>query len=97
SLALVGALLRAGPGTQLEVLNARVEVTRAQSISLQALYTYNAAVAEFDRVTATEITYANALDEPRTRDKVKSETTATPAPKPTPLPLNNAGNRQPPR
>lgn len=97
ALRLASARLSAGAGTQLEVLNARVEVTRAQSISLQALYTYNAAVAEFDRVTATEITYSNALDEPRTRDKVKTETAPTPAPKPTPLPLNGAGNRQPVR
>lgn len=97
ALRLASARLSAGAGTQLEVLNARVEVTRAQSISLQALYTYNAAVAEFDRVTATEITYANALDEPRTRDKVKTDAARTPAPKPTPLPLNRAGNRQPAR
>ncbi|MEP6956293.1 MAG: TolC family protein [Chthoniobacterales bacterium] len=97
ALRLSSARLSAGAGTQLEVLNARVEVTRAQSISLQALFTYNAAVAEFDRVTATEITYANALDEPRTRDKVSSEAAATPPPKPTPLPLNGAGNRQPAR
>lgn len=95
ALRLASARLSAGAGTQLEVLNARVEVTRAQSISLQALYTYNAAVAEFDRVTATEITYANQLDEPRTRDKVKTEAAPTPPPKPTPLPLNHAGNREP--
>lgn len=95
ALRLATARLTAGAGTQLEVLNARVEVTRAQSISLQALFTYNAAVAEFDRVTATEIRYANELDDPRTRDRVKSDTAATPAPKPTPLPLNRAGNRPP--
>lgn len=95
ALRLSSARLSAGAGTQLEVLNARTEVTRAQSISLQALYTYNAAVAEFDRVTATEINYSNALDDPGTRNKVKTEAVPTPAPKPTPLPLNNAGNRQP--
>ena len=67
ALRLASARLSAGAGTQLEVLNSRVEVTRAQSTSLQALFTYNAAVAEFDRVTASEITYANQLDEPRTR------------------------------
>lgn len=95
ALRLASARLSAGAGTQLEVLNARVEVTRAQSTSLQALYTYNAAVAEFDRVTATEITYANQLDEPRTRNKVKTVAAPTPAPKPTPLPLNHAGIREP--
>jgi outer membrane protein TolC len=95
ALRLASARLSAGAGTQLEVLNARVEVTRSQSTSLQALYTYNAAVAEFDRATATEVTYANQLDEPRTRDKAKTEAAPTPAPKPTPLPLNQAGIRQP--
>jgi outer membrane protein len=97
ALRLASARLSAGAGTQLEVLNARVEVTRAQSISLQALYSYNAAVAEFDRVTATEFIFANALDEPRTRARAADvEVRPTPAPKPTPLPLNNAGNRPPP-
>jgi len=93
ALRLASARLSAGAGTQLEILNARVEVTRAQSIRLQALFTYNAAVAEFDRVTATEVTYANELDEPVTRGKLKTDALPTPAPKPTPLPLNGAGIR----
>ncbi len=97
ALRLASARLGAGAGTQLEVLNARVEVTRAQSTTLQALFTYNAAMAEFDRVTATEITFANALDEPKTRRKLKTDAAPTPAPKPTPLPLNHAGNRLPAR
>lgn len=88
ALRLASARLSAGAGTQLEVLNARVEVTRAQSTRLQALYTYNAAVAEFDRVTATEVTYSTELDEPATRRKLKTDRMATPPPKPTPLPLN---------
>jgi outer membrane protein TolC len=95
ALRLASARLGAGAGTQLEVLNARVEVTRAQSTTLQALYSYNAALAEFDRVTATEVIYANALDDPKTRDRVKTDAKPTPAPKPTPLPLNNAGVREP--
>ncbi len=95
ALRLASARLSAGAGTQLEVLNARVEVTRALSISFQALYAYNNSVAEFDRATATEVRYANELDEPKTRDRVKSEARPTPPPKPTPLPLNRAGNRQP--
>jgi hypothetical protein len=71
-----------------------VEVTQAESNRIQALYNYNVALAEFDRVTATEITYSNELDEPKTRDKaVKSEAKPTPAPKPGPLELNHAGNR----
>lgn len=88
ALRLASARLSAGAGTQLEVLNARVEVTRAQSNQLQSLFTYNAAVAEFDRVTATEVTYSTQLDEPSTRRKLKTDALPTPAPKPTPLPLN---------
>jgi outer membrane protein TolC len=97
ALRLASARLSAGAGTQLEVLNSRVEVTRAQSTSLQALFAYNSAVAEFDRVTATEITYANQLDEPKTRNKLRTDAKPTPPPKPTPLPLNQAGTREPVR
>lgn len=97
ALRLASARLGAGAGTQLEVLNARVEVTRAQSTTLQALFTYNAAMAEFDRVTASEVTYSNQLDDPGTRRRLKTDPAATPPPKPTPLPLNQAGTREPVR
>ncbi len=97
ALRLASARLGAGAGTQLEVLNARVEVTRAQSTTLQALFTYNAAQAEFDRVTATEVIYSNQLDDPRTRRRLRTDPAPTPPPKPTPLPLNQAGNREPVR
>jgi outer membrane protein len=96
ALRLASARLSAGAGTQLEVLNSRVEVTQSESNRIQALYNYNVALAEFDRVTATEIIYSNELDEPKTRDKAaKSEAKPTPAPKPSPLELNHAGNRPP--
>jgi outer membrane protein TolC len=95
ALRLASARLAAGAGTQLEVLNSRVEVTQSQSNRLQALYNYNTALAEFDRVTATEVTFSNELDEPNTRRKVKTDAKPTPAPKPGPLELNHAGNRQP--
>jgi Outer membrane efflux protein len=88
ALRLAAARLDAGAGTQLEVLDARTQLTTAQSNRLQALYTYNAAVAEFDRATATEVKYSVCVDEPRTRAKLHSEVQPTPAPKPTPLPLN---------
>jgi outer membrane protein len=87
ALRLATARLDAGAGTQLEVLDARTQLTTAQSNRLQALYTYNAAVAEFDRATATEVKYSVCVDEPRTRAKLHSEVQPTPAPKPTPLPL----------
>jgi outer membrane protein len=88
ALRLATARLDAGAGTQLEVLDARTQLTTAQSNRLQALYTYNAAVAEFDRATATEIKYSTCLDEPRTRQQLRTAGKPTPAPKPTPLPLN---------
>jgi len=87
ALRLATARLDAGAGTQLEVLDARTQLTTAQSNRLQALYTYNAAVAEFDRATATEVKYSVCVDEPRTRAKLHSPAQPTPAPKPTPLPL----------
>src|SRR5256885_4541437 len=95
ALRLASARLSAGAGTQLEVLDSRVQVTQAQSNRLQALYNYNVALAEFDRVTATEVTYSNELDEPNTRRKLKTDAKPTPAPKPGPLELNHAGDRQP--
>ena len=88
ALRLATARLDAGAGTQLEVLDARVQLTTAQSTRLQALYTYNAAVAEFDRATATEVKYSACVDEPGTRSKLRTAAKPTPAPKPTPLPLN---------
>lgn len=89
---LAQARLDAGAGTQLELLDARVQLTTAQSTKLQALFQYNVAVAEFDRVTATEITYSSELDEPSTRRKLKTDAVPTPAPKPTPLPLMRMTN-----
>lgn len=88
ALRLASARLDAGAGTQLEVLDARTQLTTAQSNRLQALYTYNSAVAEFDRATATEVKYSVCIDEPRTRARLHSEPQPTPGPKPTPLPLN---------
>lgn len=87
ALRLASARLDAGAGTQLEVLDARTQLTTARSNRLQALYTYNTAVAEFDRATATEVKYSVCVDEPRTRAKLHSPAQPTPAPKPTPLPL----------
>lgn len=44
--------LAAGAGTQLDILNATVQLAQARTTELQARSTYNAALAEFDRVTA---------------------------------------------
>jgi outer membrane protein len=87
ALRLAQARLDAGAGTQLEVLDARTQLTTASSTRLQALFTYNSAVAEFDRVTATEVHYSLCLDEPSTRSKLQTDPEPTPAPKPTPMSL----------
>jgi outer membrane protein len=57
ALRLARARLDAGAGTQLDVLNAQVQLLTAQSTRLQALFGYNSSLAEFDRVTGTQSTY----------------------------------------
>jgi outer membrane protein len=95
ALRLASARLSAGAGTQLEVLDSRTQVTQAQSNRFQALFNYNASVAEFERVAALEVTYSNELDDPGTRKLLKTEAARLPAPKPPPLELNRAGIRTP--
>jgi hypothetical protein len=59
---LAKARLDAGAGTQLDVLNAQVQLTTAQSTQLQALFSYNASLAEFDRVTGAQSTYSEQFN-----------------------------------
>jgi outer membrane protein TolC len=59
---LAKARLDAGAGTQLDVLNAQVQLTTAQSTRLQALFGYNSSLAEFDRVTGTESVYTEQFN-----------------------------------
>lgn len=59
---LAKARLDAGAGTQLDVLNAQVQLTTAQSTRLQALFGYNSSLAEFDRVTGARSSYTEAFD-----------------------------------
>src|SRR6184192_4960548 len=61
ALRLAKARLDAGAGTQLDVLNAQVQLLTAQSTRLQALFGYNSALAEFDRVTGAESTYTESF------------------------------------
>lgn len=56
--------LSAGAGTQLEVLDARVSLTLAQTTALQALADYNSTVAEFDRVTGVVTNYHETFEDP---------------------------------
>ena len=59
---LAKARLDAGAGTQLDVLNAQVQLTTAQSTRLQALFGYNSSLAEFDRVTGRQSDYTEQFD-----------------------------------
>ncbi len=91
---LASARLGAGAGTQLDVLNAQVALTQAQSTLLQALYSYNADLAEFDRVTATQTIYSDLIDvtpgrgrqtttkKTTTETRKKTSAAATPTPPP---------------
>ena len=71
---LASARLGAGAGTQLDVLNAQVALTQASSTLLQALFSYNADLAEFDRATATQTIYSNMID---VKPGARSTTTQT--------------------
>ncbi len=64
ALRLASERLSAGAGTQLDVLNAQVQLTTARSTELQARANYNTALAEFDRVTATDTVYARTFNDP---------------------------------
>src|SRR5205814_2548156 len=59
---LAKARLDAGAGTQLDVLNAQVQLTTAQSTRLQALFGYISSLAEFDRATGAQSTYKETFD-----------------------------------
>ena len=54
ALRLAKERLSAGAGTQLDVLNARVALTKARTTQKQALSDYNVALAEYDRATGAE-------------------------------------------
>jgi outer membrane protein TolC len=88
---LAKARLDAGAGTQLDVLNAQVQLTTAQSTRLEALFGYNAALAEFDRVTGRQTKYTEEFEDiapHATRSRTYytgSDVNATGDPKPNPL------------
>jgi outer membrane protein len=88
---LAKARLDAGAGTQLDVLNAQVQLTTAQSTRLQALFGYDSSLAEFDRATGRQSTYTEEFADiaPRaTKTRTYytgSDVNATGDPKPNPL------------
>jgi outer membrane protein TolC len=59
---LAKARLDAGAGVQLDVLNAQVQLTTAESTRLQALFGYNSSLAEFDRATGMQSTYTESFN-----------------------------------
>ena len=60
---LAKARLDAGAGTQLDVLNAQVQLTTAQSTRLQALFGYNSSLAEFDRSIGLQTRYTEEFED----------------------------------
>ena len=99
---LAKARLDAGAGTQLDVLNAQVQLTTAQSTRLEALFGYNSSLAEFDRVTGRQSTYTEEFEDrapraARTRTYYTgSDVDATGHPKPNvlrPGPVTNTTTR----
>jgi outer membrane protein TolC len=64
ALRLANERFSAGAGTQLDVLDARVALTQAQTTEIQARASYNTELAEFDRATATDTVYAEMFKDP---------------------------------
>jgi hypothetical protein len=60
---LAKARLDAGAGTQLDVLNAQVQLTTAQSQRLQALFGWQSSLAEFQRAVGLQTTYTEQFDD----------------------------------
>jgi outer membrane protein len=81
ALRLASARLGVGAGVQLDVLNAQVALTQAQSTKLSALYSYNADQAQFDRATATDTIYHSEFDDPLTGKRRQAGVTTTTAPR----------------
>ena len=64
ALRLAQERFSAGAGTQLEVLDARVALTRARTTELQSRGDFNRDFAEFDRATATQTVYHEGFRDP---------------------------------
>ncbi len=96
ALRLSNERLAAGAGTQLEVLDARVALTRARTTELVARGDYNVAIAEFDRATGTDTSYIEEFRDPlnkletrvlgkRAKEASEPAPKTKPAAKPTPV------------
>lgn len=69
ALRLAQERFNAGAGTQLDVLDARTSLIKAQTTEVQARYNYNVAIAEFDRVTAADTKWQDWFEDPLTTKK----------------------------
>ncbi len=67
ALRLAKARLDAGAGTQLDVLNAQVQLATAESNRLQALFGYNSSLAEWERATGEQSSYTESFEGLRPR------------------------------
>src|SRR2546423_3087196 len=77
ALRLASARLGVGAGVQLDVLNAQLALTQAQSTRLQALSSYNSDLAEFDRAIAADTIYHMRFEDPLTRKRRQTRMTTT--------------------
>lgn len=70
ALRLAKERLNAGAGTQLDVLNARVALTKARTTQKQALSEYNVALAEYDRATGSTTFHDPTLPDPKAQTAI---------------------------
>ncbi len=81
ALRLANERFSAGAGTQLDVLDARVALTQARTTEIQSRAAYNAEIAVFDRVTATDTVYAEMFKDPLLNGRIpKAEVVKKAAP-----------------
>ena len=69
ALRLSSERFSAGAGTQLDVLDARVALTKARTTEIQSRAAYNKELSEFDRATATDTVYSETFKDPLTERK----------------------------
>ncbi|MHA3770325.1 TolC family protein [Verrucomicrobiota bacterium sgz303538] len=68
--------LNAGAGTQLDLLNVQVALTRSRSTELQAFRDYEVALADLERATELDTKYDDSFKEPLARKTVVKPVTA---------------------
>ena len=73
--------LNAGAGTQLDVLNAQVQLTQARTNKLQALRDYDVALAQLDYVTGADTVYLDSFQDPLVKKKILDQKMNAPAAK----------------